>query len=389
MAANSYVSATEGNAVSHVLDPWSMMVTVLGVSWADRCYHAGHVLRLTGTSGRTLIETIDDLPATAPLVLACHLRNDADGGRFAAMILDELRRIVVALFPAWLPGEHEANPGRTSLDLAGALAVARRLARTSTVFGPFVADVVRSAFDETPSAGTFAPEVAVAGLTRLLNASYLRRELAILVVPESEPDTTHHSSLAHACEWLATQAPMCVWLTDDALATVDRYRSELATPITSNFLEAQSLHALQGEPTSEPAPPPTIEAPIVEGKPAPHSVAEQLLERNLRAHDWADGRAWNTTTPTGSSLHPTIRPDLTWSEAHLIVEIDGVDHRSAAKYAADRTRDNLLQRSGYLVLRYTNDQVLSDIGLVLAELQDVVTMRHPARASDHQRRMTR
>lgn len=60
----------------------------------------------------------------------------------------------------------------------------------------------------------------------------------------------------------------------------------------------------------------------------------------------------------------------------LVVEVDGDDHRRPDKYAADRY-DNA-QRQGCMVLRYTNQQVLSGLGLVVDELRTtLVCVRRP------------
>ena len=58
-----------------------------------------------------------------------------------------------------------------------------------------------------------------------------------------------------------------------------------------------------------------------------------------------------------------------WARERCVVELDGPDHLDTAKYAADRARDRALQRAGFLVLRYTNDEVLGDVARVLDDLE--------------------
>ncbi len=370
-----------------------MMISVLGQSWAERAWRRGQVLRLTGADSAELLATIDDLPVTAPIVIGYRLTADLDGSSFVDAVLADLRRIVIALFPTWLPGGDESVTGRSELDLAGALAIAQRLSRSSTNFGPFVADMVRRCFDESSVRETYAREVELAGLVRLLAAGYLRRDVALLVSVDPDLPPTRHPEIAHGCEWLAEHGPMCLWITDNALPDVDRFPSEAVAYQngnlqTGNLLTGRIPAGTAPVSTSAPEAASRIVAPVVEGLPAPHSVAEQCLEASLRQCDWAHGRVWNTDTTTGNRLHQVIRADLVWPAARVVVEVDGDDHRTPAKYAADRLRDNRLQRSGYLVLRYTNEQVLRDVGLVVSELQDVLDERRSALLSGSSREGT-
>ena len=81
----------------------------------------------------------------------------------------------------------------------------------------------------------------------------------------------------------------------------------------------------------------------------------------------------------GSRLEPDLVVGLYWPtpsgsissgrEEKCVVELDGSDHLDTDKYAADRVRDRALQRAGFLVLRYTNDEVLGDVARVLDELE--------------------
>ncbi|MFB6397321.1 endonuclease domain-containing protein [Polymorphospora lycopeni] len=61
--------------------------------------------------------------------------------------------------------------------------------------------------------------------------------------------------------------------------------------------------------------------------------------------------------------------DLLWSAERCVVEIDGPEHRSAVRFAADRQRDVRLQLDGYAVLRFTNAQVLHDVRVVAAQIE--------------------
>ncbi|WJK44007.1 DUF559 domain-containing protein [Solwaraspora sp. WMMA2056] len=68
-----------------------------------------------------------------------------------------------------------------------------------------------------------------------------------------------------------------------------------------------------------------------------------------------------------------------WKRERCVVEIDGDDHRTAAKFTEDRHRDVMLQLNGYAVLRFTNTQVLDDIDNVLVLLQQFLATRRRTR----------
>ena len=65
-----------------------------------------------------------------------------------------------------------------------------------------------------------------------------------------------------------------------------------------------------------------------------------------------------------------------------VVEIDGPDHLNTDKYAADRVRDRALQREGFMVLRYTNDEVLGDVARILDELERFLEDRRRSSARE-------
>ena len=82
-------------------------------------------------------------------------------------------------------------------------------------------------------------------------------------------------------------------------------------------------------------------------------------------------------TPDSSTENPIIA-DLMWTEERLIVELDGPEHRSADKFVADRRRDRLLQIAGFAVLRFTNQEIDSDIGAAASQIERFLTLRRSA-----------
>jgi len=61
--------------------------------------------------------------------------------------------------------------------------------------------------------------------------------------------------------------------------------------------------------------------------------------------------------------------DLAWPEVRLCVELDGwARHGTRAAFARDRARDRALQTVGWMVLRYTWQEIAGDRESVIAEL---------------------
>jgi very-short-patch-repair endonuclease len=74
-----------------------------------------------------------------------------------------------------------------------------------------------------------------------------------------------------------------------------------------------------------------------------------------------------------------LRPDFICFAAGLIVEVDGSQHIEQATRDAHRT--NLLQHSGYRVLRVWNNDVLSRIDAVLEAILVALAAPHPGRSA--------
>ncbi|MGE0831021.1 MAG: endonuclease domain-containing protein [Hyphomonadaceae bacterium] len=89
------------------------------------------------------------------------------------------------------------------------------------------------------------------------------------------------------------------------------------------------------------------------------TFAEKALWRELRRHPLA-GSHWRKQAPIGPFI-----VDFSSRAAKIIVEVDGRIHRVDAVAAADIERQTWLEGRGYLVLRFTNEDVLSDVGGVI------------------------
>ena len=178
-------------------------------------------------------------------------------------------------------------------------------------------------------------------------------------------------ALAAAAEWLAQHGRFSVWLAGPPLRSVDRIPSV-------RVILPEYLVQLAAEAGPVPGPvggaAPLLIYPPLSGQPRADSAAEQALERALAPHKWARGRRWNDVLEW-HLLGKAYRLDLFWPTDGLVVEVDGDDHRERLKYADDRHRDAQLQLLGQDVLRFTNDQVLTDPQATTLVIRDLLLLR--------------
>jgi very-short-patch-repair endonuclease len=97
--------------------------------------------------------------------------------------------------------------------------------------------------------------------------------------------------------------------------------------------------------------------------------AEILLWRYLKAHH-LDGLAFRRQAPMGRYV-----VDFVCHTAHVIVELDGETHDFDARHHHDAVGDAWLESRGYLILRFTNEQVLSALEGVLTVIRKTASAR--------------
>jgi very-short-patch-repair endonuclease len=97
--------------------------------------------------------------------------------------------------------------------------------------------------------------------------------------------------------------------------------------------------------------------------------AEVLLWRYLKAHH-LDGISFRRQAPMGRYV-----VDFVCHTAHLIVELDGETHDFDARQQHDEVRDAWLASRGYVILRFTNEQVLSALEGVLTVIRETAAAR--------------
>ncbi|MGW6658006.1 endonuclease domain-containing protein [Rhodococcus sp. NPDC055024] len=314
----------------------------------------------------------DPLPDCDLAIVSYRVADVTTAARIVDEILGQLESAALSLFPAWLPGGHAVDFA-SKLDTLAAGALARRLAATSDHFGPFVEWLATSSVaGRRPACGTFSRETRAVGLARVISSSYGRSRLALLLAAPDDLSVERQRALSWACEWLNLHGDVVVWLTGTPIPDVDRF-PVVTVPWESpdlpvDFDSLATPYAV-GESIA-----PRLSFPPVAGRPHPGSKAELTLETAMATAQWAVGRQWNPTYQP-NPLRPPIRVDLLWADEKCIVEIDGDDHRSAYKYAADRLRDNTLHLDGFTVLRFTNQQVSDDLDAVLRTVETLLSSR--------------
>ena len=283
-----------------------------------------------------------------------------DSGTDFCRALAEVVRVVLALYPAWLP-DASGIDGGDSVSRNAVSDIARAAAANGPLFGPVLVRLALAALEGRTSAplDDVPSETVAAECGKLIRASYELSKVVLLM---------HAPPLAKAacCElestalWLAQNIPCAVWLIGPAsgnMPRIERPTRAAALPGAGDFL--------------------TVSQPWVSplaGRPNPMSQIERRLEARLAMQDWATGRAWNMTWQA-DSLSNAIRPDLMWKEERCVVEIDGPEHLLPAKFAADRRRDRLLQLAGYAVLRFTNEEVANDVEQVASQIEQFLRDR--------------
>ncbi|MGC0365248.1 hypothetical protein ABH922_003232 [Rhodococcus sp. 27YEA15] len=314
----------------------------------------------------------DPLPESDLAIVSYRIADVSTAAEVVDDILLQFESAAQALFPAWLPGG-EVLDTTSRLDVLTARTLARQLAATSEHFGPFVERLAESSvtgrrFDR---AG-FSRETRAIGLARVISQSYERSRLALLLAAPDLLPADRRRALSWACEWLNLHGGVVVWLTGSPVPDVEHFP---VVTVPWEPLEIPADFHSVAVPESVGAPCDRgLTFPPVAGRPHPGSAAELAFEAAMATTRWAVGRQWNPTYQP-NPLHPPIRVDLLWADEKCVVELDGDDHRSAYKYAADRLRDNALHLDGYTVLRFTNQQVADDLDAVLRTVETFLSRR--------------
>ena len=99
------------------------------------------------------------------------------------------------------------------------------------------------------------------------------------------------------------------------------------------------------------------------------TAEEALLWERLRARR-LDGLHWRRQQVIAGFI-----VDFYCHATGVAVELDGAFHLGQAEY--DHDRDDVLARSGLLVLRFTNDDIHAHLPDVIARIRDACQHRYP------------
>src|SRR3954466_126086 len=95
--------------------------------------------------------------------------------------------------------------------------------------------------------------------------------------------------------------------------------------------------------------------------------AETLLWRYLKANR-VDGLGFRRQTPIGNYI-----ADFVCMSVKLVVELDGESHDFDERQRADQKRDVFFQSEGFQVLRFTNEQVMSNLEGVVETIRQAAS----------------
>lgn len=344
------------------------------------------VTYLGGVDPELLRIALDPLPAGAPAIIQFRPQVRGPLGDQVSLLLDELDRAAISLFPSWLPSAEQLD-GARGLGIAAVRALATQAAARSAQFGPFLADLAEKAVSvrngqTRGSTARFPAEVRASGLARVLADAYGRDAAALLVEIPAGLGEHDELTLTAAAEWFARHANLSVWLAGEPLRAADSVSmvSIVLPRVVTALVDITTVEVRGHEDSAVDV---LSYAPL-SGVPAWNSDAEQALERALRPHEWARGRRWNHTYEW-SALGKPYRLDLVWEEEGVIVEVDGDEHRGPLQFADDRRRDTQLQLLGHNVLRFTNEQVLFDTQAAASIIKQILCRRRADRKHEIER----
>lgn len=98
--------------------------------------------------------------------------------------------------------------------------------------------------------------------------------------------------------------------------------------------------------------------------------AEALLWRYLKAHR-IDGLGFRRQVPIRHFV-----ADFACHAARIVVELDGETHDFVSRQNSDKARDVFFRAQGYLVLRFSNNDVLTNLAGVIEAIRHAAAPRH-------------
>jgi very-short-patch-repair endonuclease len=99
--------------------------------------------------------------------------------------------------------------------------------------------------------------------------------------------------------------------------------------------------------------------------------AETLLWRYIKANR-IDGLGFRRQVPLQNYI-----ADFVCFAAKVVIELDGESHDFVERQNADRDRDAFFAEQGFQVLRFTNEQVMSNLEDVVEAIRQAIAYRAP------------
>lgn len=214
-------------------------------------------------------------------------------------------------------------------------------------------------------------------LSQLLLAIEPNDVTVVVVIADPTPARHQLLGLAKSVQWLAdkTQVPVALMLSEK-LASVPELDSVLYGSIsppasTSVAMAGSSSTTVKGTASEETK---HILVPVL-GRPHPFSPGEKLLAARL-AVDPELGPLFQFNRTVRTVYNSAYLVDLLWADGRVVIEVDGYRyHSNTFAFSRDRHRDYELLISGYIVLRLSHDEVVSDVEITVEKIRDVVRFR--------------
>ncbi|MBR1484620.1 MAG: endonuclease domain-containing protein [Prevotella sp.] len=106
-----------------------------------------------------------------------------------------------------------------------------------------------------------------------------------------------------------------------------------------------------------------------------YTAVENYAVKNRKAMTPAEERLWEELKGNKLGVHfrrqhviGTYIADFISLKNKLVIEVDGEYHTASEQQLLDAERTAYLQRKGYRVVRFTNNQVLTDIESVMSQI---------------------
>jgi very-short-patch-repair endonuclease len=255
------------------------------------------------------------------------------------------------------------------------------------------ADVVRSIPGVAPAWLERAISIASVGRPLVMRSVPFETQVEQMVLALDDPDlrlalvlpaettASNLTGLARAAEWLRMHSGARVLVIVPGAC----HGQPGLDPISYGALCVEADELLADQASDFDAPVTQLHISI--GKPHHASGAEQKLARALAAQpDLAKLFEFNGRLRTIRGDALTV--DLLWREGKLIVEVDGWStHGRREAFYADRHRDYELMLLDHRVLRITDDEITTDIAIVIEKIRDVVAFISK-RGGGHEARKT-